>query len=333
MDEFIKPNSANFLLKTKHEIRNKEEGKKDTLPFIPEDILYGGSIRDKFYRFNLNDLNSIPTNLNMVTQLEKDKDETNIDVVIIFALTAERTKAFEALNVSEEEQNTTYYDLQRTYGFVFQKFEKHGLQIAVVTQTSMGMTMASSLVTRAILAFRPKLVAMTGICAGRQLKVKLGDLLVADQVYDYTAGKLFEGERLVRPRAISCDDNIKQILFSPALSEKNINMQIRAKWEGSIPVSSTAIHIKAMGSGSSVVDDKTVFEDAIKNQDDLFGIDMEAYGVALAADVLHTPWLIVKGIQDYGDGQKNTTENSFREYAAFISAVFLGRFLEDFSVE
>ena len=61
----------------------------------------------------------------------------------------------------------------------------------------MGMASAASLTTRAILAMRPKLVAMTGICAGRTQKTSLGDIIIADQVYDYTAGK--KSEQLLQP--------------------------------------------------------------------------------------------------------------------------------------
>lgn len=282
---------------------------------------------------SLNTINDRNVKLNTVINKEETNDFSDVDVVIIFALKIERTKAFEALNVSLDEQRTTYYDLQKKYGFTFQKFKIQDVQVAAVTQTSMGMAMASSLTTRAILAFNPKLVVMTGICAGRKGKINIGDILIADQVYDYTAGKVTKDGKVVRPRTISCDDKIKQIIISPEIDEQNINQLIRSRWiTTSIPVSQTVIHIKAMGTGTSVIDDKTTFEAAIKNQDDLYGIDMEAYGVALASDVLHIPWLVIKGVQDYGDGEKNITESNIREYAAFVSAVLLEKIIPYFFI-
>lgn len=252
-------------------------------------------------------------------------EEEHIEVVIVCALQEERDQVLKILGTGTV---TSYRDMQKEYGFVYQKVSIQDIKIAVVTQTGMGMAMSSSLTTRAILAFNPKLVIMIGICAGRRDKVNLGDILFADQVYDYTAGKISKGEKFVRPRSISLDDEIKQILLSPEMNIQDINGLIRAKWmENSIPVSKSEVYIKAMGTGTSVIDDENIIEDAKKNQDELYGIDMEAYGVALASDVLHTPWLIVKGVQDFADGNKNTMEVNVREYAAFVSVVVLEKII------
>ena len=262
---------------------------------------------------------------------EEEDDISSVDVVMVFALELERNEALRALNVSAKEQQTTYFDLQKKYGFTFQKFKMHELQVVSVTQTRMGMAMASSLTTRAILAFNPKLVVMTGICAGRQEKVQIGDILIADQVYDYTAGKIVEEGKLLRPHTLACDDAIKQILITPEINKQTVNKLIRSKWiRDAIPVKQSDIHIKALGTGTSVVDNKQIFEDAIKSQDDLYGIDMEAYGVALSCDVLHTPWLVVKGVQDFADGNKNIDETNVREYAAFASAAVLEKIVPPF---
>lgn len=45
---------------------------------------------------------------------------------------------------------------------------------------------------------KPRFVAMTGICAGDQQKVKLGDIVIADRTFTYDNGKfVHEGNRLV----------------------------------------------------------------------------------------------------------------------------------------
>lgn len=332
MSDYITPALIEQLLKNINEMKSGIDKEKET-PDMVNILDEIGTIEKIHVLTEVNEKNEKNKILSIVNNHENKDDDNSVDVVIIFALPVERTQAFEALNVVEKEQNTTYYDLQKKYGFVFQKFKVKEVKVVTVTQTSMGMAMAASLTTRAILAFNPKLVVMTGICAGRQDKVNIGDILIADQVYDYTAGKIVEGEKLVRPRPISCDEKIKQILISPDLNDKSINALIRARWKtAAIPVSQSSIHIKAMGTGTSVVDDKRTFEEAIKKQDDLYGIDMEAYGVALASDVLHTPWLIIKGVQDFADGEKNTTESNVREYAAFASAIVLEKILPYFLI-
>ena len=116
---------------------------------------------------------------------------------------------------------------------------------------------------------------------------------------------------------------MKGIFIEPEFERDKINQFIRKRWNKNIPGNGSTIFLKAMGSGSSVVDDNKTILEAAKNQDDLYGIDMEAYGVALAAKIFHVPWLIIKGIQDYGDGEKNTTEQEARDYAAFASAAVI----------
>lgn len=332
MSDYFTPVLIEQLLKVIGEMKSRTDKEKE-IPDMENMLDETRTMENIHILTEINEKNEKNKIFNSVTNQENTDDIESVDVVIIFALPIERTQAFEALNVSEKEQNTTYYDLQKKYGFVFQKFKIQNVQIVSVTQTSMGMAMASSLTTRAILAFNPKLVVMTGICAGRQEKVNVGDILIADQVYDYTAGKIREGEKLARPRPISCDDKIKQILLSPEINDQTINALIRSRWKiAAIPVSQSSIHIKAMGTGTSVVDDRKIFEEAISKQDDLYGIDMEAYGVALASDVLHTPWLIIKGVQDFADGTKSTTEGKVREYAAFASATVLEKILPYFLI-
>src|SRR6266568_1167927 len=41
--------------------------------------------------------------------------------------------------------------------------------------------------------FRPRFAAMTGVCAGDQTKVKLGDLIIAECAYFYEEGKVISG--------------------------------------------------------------------------------------------------------------------------------------------
>jgi nucleoside phosphorylase len=65
----------------------------------------------------------------------------------------------------------------------------HNLSIALVRGTNMGQTSASIIGQAAIYELSPKYIAMVGFCAGQQGKVQLGDIVVADKVYNYEGGK------------------------------------------------------------------------------------------------------------------------------------------------
>ena len=265
-----------------------------------------------------------------------NKEENNnkiseVDIVMIFALPEERSAAFRAFNFSS---SLDIYD--ETGKFYYQKTAYKNLKIISITQTKMGISMASSLTTRAIMTFQPKMVVMTGICAGREGATDIGDVLLASSVYDYTAGKITEQGKVLRPDPIPCNSIFLNIYGQRTEHEndKKLNSVIDELWEQDRerPTNHTKVHQKSLGTGTSVVADSKVIEEAIKSQDNLYGIDMEGYGVAVAAFELGVPFLIVKGIQDFADGEKTSTENknNAREYASLASAVLARLIVPEF---
>lgn len=277
------------------------------------------------------------SNIKMAEDLPKKKDvllngpekETRCDVVWIFALPEERDLAFDALNIPNENREECIRDFITNYAFTFQKFNFGESTIAAITQASMGMSSATSLATRAILAFRPKLIVMSGICAGRKNKVKIGDLIVADQTYDYTAGKNYVDKFSPRPLPLATDIVLKDYVVSSIIGHPDIDNLARqpsSMWTPSQPIH---IYLKSLASGTSVIDDDKTINEASLIQDNLYGIDMEAYGVAVAASSLGTKWFVAKGVQDYADGNKSSTEADGRTFAAYASALLVGKIITD----
>lgn len=261
--------------------------------------------------------------------LNNSQEKVQYDVVWVFALPEERDIAFRALNIPNDNREECLRDYITNYAFTFQQFTLGSLHIAAVTQVSMGMASAASLVTRAILAFRPKLIVMSGICAGRKGKVKIGDLIVADQTYDYTAGKSYVDRFMPRPMPIPVDGIFKDYLVNSVIGHSSIDTIVRQPSSMWIPSQPINIYLKSLASGTSVVDDDKTIAEASAVQDNLYGVDMEAYGVALAASSLSTKWIVVKGVQDFADGNKSTSEVDGRTFAAFASAILTGKIIAD----
>ena len=202
------------------------------------------------------------------------------------------------------------------------------MHIVVVSQNYMGMTEASRTATAAILAFHPKIMMMVGICAGKKNATNLGDLIIADKAFDYSTGKLYETGLEHRPPHRPINDALASFVNNAWINQSDlIFAKINEKFSGD-PLSGCKIRFTSMGSGPWVVDTEKVFEDI---RDHVVGncisLDMEAYAVALAADQLKTPWVIVKSVQDYADGNKSLTEKASRAYAAFSSAYLLCEYL------
>ena len=108
------------------------------------------------------------------------------DIAIITAAEVE-FQAVLALDLDWKEESVPgdpqlYYTAEAT-----ENGEKKRLLLA--RQKYMGMPAASALVTRILAAFRPKCVCMVGITGGKKGEVRIGDLIVADESWDYGSGK------------------------------------------------------------------------------------------------------------------------------------------------
>jgi nucleoside phosphorylase len=97
------------------------------------------------------------------------------------------------------------------------EFVRDGRRVQVVAAAAieMGMCAATALSMNLIAAFRPKYIAMVGIAAG--VEGNFGDILVADQSWDYGSGKsVFEdshGSRfLPAPNFIPIAPDVKYML-------------------------------------------------------------------------------------------------------------------------
>ena len=223
------------------------------------------------------------------------------------------------------------FGLLNKYRFDYVQFEEAGLRIALLLQPSMGMTQSSSLTTRAILGLNPKLVAMVGICAGRKEKTQLGDIVIASNVFDYTAGKHYIDRFGPRPRSYPIDDSLAGYIGASVIDNHELIGRIVDGYQGDKPDHSISIQFKPLASGTAVIDDPQIIDEIAKTQDDLVGIDMEAYALAVSSNILRTKWIVVKTVQDFADGDKAQTEKGIRTFAAYSSAKLLQQILGDLS--
>ena len=64
------------------------------------------------------------------------------------------------------------------------------LQVAVTWATDMGGVATAGFAERLIAEYRPRCLAMCGVCAGRRGDTTIGDVIVADRVWMYDTGKI-----------------------------------------------------------------------------------------------------------------------------------------------
>lgn len=250
-------------------------------------------------------------------------NDDSIDIALIVAVQAEFDGVCLAFDLGDSPYcEEKFYD---DYKFMYTPFQYAGFNIALVLQERMGMVYAASLTTRVALALKPKLIAMVGVCGGKRQKAKLGDIVIASSTLNYTEGKFHKDAFKPRTEQKLMDNTLAHVIQSKIInSKKELGQKIlktySEKTNRSVEIPS--IHYAPIVSGPYVIDNKEAKEQIDMVQDDYLGIDMETYAVAASSAVMEIKWIVIKSIQDFGDGNKTSDENSndIREFAAYASA-------------
>ena len=179
---------------------------------------------------------------------------------------------------------------------------------------------AASITTASIERFRPKLVAMSGICAGIEARTKLGQVLVCERCWEYQVGKYVRGEFKVEPYQTTISEVTRQRL---ALMCRSANMK-ELLYDAKLPKGVVACYPK-MGtivSGLAVIADEREREAICKQHRNIDGVEMELSAVFRAAELLDESTVVIgaKGVSDFADAQKS-------DNVQHIAAVAAGRFV------
>ncbi|WP_229202615.1 phosphorylase family protein [Rhizobium rhizogenes] len=198
--------------------------------------------------------------------------------------------------------------------------------IIAASAPRMGIPASGILSSKIIHQFRPRFVAMVGICAGRKGKVSLGDVIVAEPTWDWGSGKISsengEPKFLPSPHQLDMDPDTAALLKAMTKDEV-VLASIKKASRGNKPNTELKAHLGPLVSGAAVLAHKPTFDQLLDQHRGILGVDMEAYAVAAAALGSAKPrpkFLIVKGVSDFADENK---DDDYQEFAASVSANFL----------
>jgi nucleoside phosphorylase/CheY-like chemotaxis protein len=247
------------------------------------------------------------------------------DLAIFVALEDEELKSILALDGDWRERRIPH-DHSRYFEGTFTS-QNGRMSVVVVAAPKMGLPTAAVIATKLISNYRPKVIAITGICAGVRGKVNLGDILVADPCFDWGSGKWLRdqsGDIKFRPAPYPwrLDERVRSRIRSLADSQLFLS-ELHAQYKGDKPDSPPAVFIDAMASGGSVLQVAKLMDDVREQHKNLVGIEMESYAVFTAAEYAAEPRPLcfsIKAVCDYGDEDKSDTAHN---YAAYVSAHFL----------
>ncbi len=170
---------------------------------------------------------------------------------------------------------------------------------------------------KAVQQFYPELVILVGIAGGIK-DVEIGDVVVANKLYDYETGKEIENGFVYRPELVYCSHDIFSIAENIG---RNENWKSRTNY-----ASTSKIHYGAIASGNKVIGTtKSVVYDRIKTHlNDSLALEMEAIG--FGKTMLFHPlikFINIRGISDLLDHKSSTDNEGGQEIAISNAAAFV----------
>ncbi|WP_420725615.1 hypothetical protein [Hwanghaeella sp. LZ110] len=207
------------------------------------------------------------------------------------------------------------------------------LSVCAASAPRMGMVETAILTTSLLIKLRPKIVAMTGICAGVREKVKLGDVLFADPAWNYQSGKQTKDKDIarlkIRPHHIPASTKIRSHIAQIS-AEVSTFREAMSTFNGDGP-GFNQLRIGPVASGTAVLADGDIIKQTKDQQhQELIGVEMEIYGLFAAVKAACSPQpevFALKGVCDFADQDKADECQSF---AAFASARVLQLLMEKY---
>lgn len=250
----------------------------------------------------------------------------NADVAIIAALSSPELDAVLKLDFGWVPHmvagDPTHYYIGTT------RVGSRSLKVVAACAPRKGMPMSAALAAKMTQVFKPRILAMVGICAGVRGKVEIGDIIVADPTWDWGSGKYVQGQDpLPVFRAAPYQSALRSdiaALVQAECRDSKLCAAVSASWRGTVPAGRLSAHIGPMASGASVLAHDGAIAPITEGHREVIGVEMEAYAVMAAAELCGAIPLVIKSVCDFADSEKS---DGWQTYAAYTSAAFLAQLL------
>lgn len=247
---------------------------------------------------------------NLLDKVRDSYEMRPLDFIIVCALKKER-RAYEYAAC-------TLGKVEPVLGLDCQSVLIGNLRGAILLQPTAGLISAAIVATKAIAAFRPRAVAMSGICGG--IDSPLGSLVVPDISWDYQRGRFMNGKLLHDPLQVAIPPTVRRTL-SQMISDE---LSIRLRKNLMHPEFAMApVQLGAMVSGSQVAADQTVGENIKLQSRKVSAIDMEVAAVFSAAHDYFDGGGIYFAAKTVVDLANPSKDDQYHEYGSALSARFV----------
>ncbi|MFQ2227128.1 hypothetical protein ACK32Z_09520 [Aeromonas hydrophila] len=240
----------------------------------------------------------------------------DFDALIITALD-EEAKPFLKMNELEWSDYDCYAMSDTPIKVTNLSLEGNTKKIGLIILPRMGLICSAITTTKSTINLRPKLVMMSGICAGVEDEVKLGDIIIANPVWEWQTGKWKGNNFSFEPYQISIPPRVIN-----AAKRADLDSLLLKTWnhlEHNKPLSPPNVFFGPLVSGSSVISNEQMINELKEQHRKLLGLEMEIFGMyaACSSAPLTTDFIGIKSVCDYGNEEK---ADDFHHFCAEIAA-------------
>ncbi|OQW91210.1 MAG: hypothetical protein BWK78_05250 [Thiotrichaceae bacterium IS1] len=200
--------------------------------------------------------------------------------------------------------------------FIFYRCNIGKAKVIVTRLDKAGNIKAAAAASLVLERYQPTYLLMVGIAAGfEDKKVQLGDVVVAEDCYYDGPGKETKDGKSPRPRQLPTS----KFLYARSLDYKNLDWKANIGHPAPKGECQPRVHPGVIASSETVIAHKPKMDSLLAAHDGLRAVAMEGYGMAEAALNHKVDFLEIRGISDFGDGQKN---DEWHDYAADVAAAY-----------
>ena len=262
------------------------------------------------------------------------------DVAIQTVVSHELHAVLDALGFGPEHRQTRHGDLFWV-GQVASECDGSMLEVVVHCQGRAGNANAGSAAAKLIQIYEPRLMVLLGIAAGMRHALKIGDVVVASSIVDVTIQVAEAGEMRRRPDIVPSPHVVTQmirawrsepsvflqrfqsLLPEPLAPHETTSIQ---EFEDNVAREPSVRELPIVSSDTLLRDPELLVLLREQLHQQICIVEMEAAGFIKACAGRHPqiPWLVLRGISDFGDALKH---DGFHGLASRAAAAYLGYFL------
>lgn len=267
--------------------------------------------------------------------------DRRIDVGIVTIIPSEVQAIFSVFGIDLKKYAHIDHPLDYWEASLFSHYNNRDIRVVVTFLSGTAGNTDSGITTALFLRdWFPRIMCLSGIAAGVEGKVRIGDVVLPDKIHDLCVTVRLGKKELprddLRHREVLIDRMLK--LNVPSTDHLNAELKLRtpnrddlitvARSKGLEEIHFNAnvqIHDGSLVSGNRLLRDSGYLADIRHTKDEKCRCgEMEAAGFTRACEIESVPWLVVRGVSDFGDDRKDDT---FQKFAAESAALCLHHIL------